>query len=574
MLILGLNSHEINSSAAIIKNGKLIYGAPEERFIRSKLTKKFPKNSVNYFIDNLQNKFNNFDYIGQSWNPSAYLRKYNPLYSGERKTREEYFYSIPDNFFQINSQNRNKFSKNNDYTEISFNKESLSSKFYFINHHLCHAANSFFTSPFENSAILTCDFKGEFETTTFSTGSKNKIKKIKSIEMPNSLGMFYGAFTELLGYKPDQDEWKVMAISAFKNPDKTFYNKIKTLYKLEQNGGVVFNPEYFRGNDLLNPKLYTDKFNKLFGGANLKDKSKKISDWHIAIASSLQLASEEIALHFLNYLQKTTKLTNVTLGGGFFMNSVFNGKILEKTKFKNMHVPYAPTDCGNSIGASMYINHCILNKKRIPQNFNSEIGPEYKKKDIIKLLKSRKIKFYESKNIEKEICDLILQYGYLAHFDGKSEFGDRALGNRSILGDPRFKKIKDKINSAIKYREEYRPFAPMVISEKVSNFFITDTKFESAHMEKVVKVRKSFVKKLEATTHIDGSARVQTINTNKKKIYKILINFEKKTGLPILLNTSFNVNGEPMVLTPEDAISTFYKSGLEVLVISDLVIIK
>ena len=256
------------------------------------------------------------------------------------------------------------------------------------------------------------------------------------------------------------------------------------------------------------------------------------------------------------------------------MNSVLNGKIKEKTKFKNVYIPYAPTDCGNSVGAALFINHNILNKKRVHKNFPSEIGPEFKNNEIIKILKNRKIKFYISKNIEKEVVNLILKYGYVAHFNGKAEFGDRALGNRSILGDPRFKNIKDKINSAIKYREDYRPFAPMVVSEKVNNYFVVDSNFKSNNMEKVVKVRKKYINKLQATTHIDGSARIQTVDSSKVRIYKILKYFESITGLPILLNTSFNINAEPMVLRPEDAINTLFKSGLEALVINDIVVLK
>ena len=569
MLILGLNSHEINSSAAIVKNGKLIFAAPEERFSRSKLTKKFPINALNYFLKNLNPKKVDFDYIGQSWNPSQNLRKYNPIYSENRKSREEYFYSIPDNFLRSLNFDREFFTSRNDYTALSFNNKSLKTKFYFINHHLCHAANSYFTSEFNNAAVLTCDFKGEFETATFSKAKGNKIIKINNIEMPHSLGMFYATFTDLMGYKPDQDEWKVMAISAFKNPDKTFFKKMKSLYKLKEDGKVIFDMEFFRGNDLTNPNLYTKKLKKIFG----ENKNKKFSDWHISVASALQKSSEEIATHFLRYLYKQTKLSNICLGGGFFMNSVFNGKLLDNTKFKNVHIPYAPTDCGNSIGAAYYINHCIHNKNRISQKFQSQIGPNFQKQYIKNLLQKRKIKFYESKNIEKDICDLILKHGFIAHFDGKSEFGDRALGNRSILGDPRFEYIKKQINSAIKYRESYRPFAPMVTSTNIEKFFDVKKNFKSNYMEKVVKLKKKFSNKLQAVAHVDNSARVQTVDPNCK-IYRILEHIEKKTGFPILLNTSLNINGEPMVLAPEDAIGTFYKSGLEILVLSDFIIKK
>ena len=572
MIILGLNSHEINSSCAFLKNGKVIFGSNEERFNREKLTKEFPLKSITYFLNKNDLKLDSIHSVAQAWNPAANMVKFNPLLSSKRIKREDYFYSIPDNILNLDQSNKSRDI--NEFVEMNFGKKNIP-RVYFIQHHKCHAANAYFLSNFDSSTILTCDFRGEFESTTLSVGRGNKIKQIRSMEMPNSLGMFYATITQFLGYKPDEDEWKVMAMSAFKNKDKSYLKKIKQLYNLLPNGNVNFNKEYFKGEDLSRPNLYNNKLLKLFGNKSLVERNKKFSDWHISVASALQSASEEIALHLINNAFQITKNKNLALGGGFFMNSVLNGKILERSKFKNIYIPYAPTDSGNSIGAALYLNHCIMNKSNNKIENTSLIGPKFSDKEIEISLKKRKVKFYKVNQIEKEISKLIIKHGYVGHFYGNSEFGDRALGNRSILGDPRYKKIKDKINSAIKYREFFRPFAPMVLDQHAENYFEVSKGFTSNYMEKVVKIRKKYIEKLGAVAHIDNSARIQTINIkNNLRLGRILNEFNKLAGVPILLNTSFNVAGEPMVLNPDDALTTFFNSGLMALVMNNYIIEK
>ena len=569
MKIIGLNHGEINSSASILIQEKFILGALEERFIRDKFTKKFPIHALKFVLDNSKTKLHDCDAIGQGWYPGLNWVKYNPIFSENRDYREKYFYTIPDHLFKL-LPNRIP----GDYAKLSLDPTSNLPDVYFIRHHLCHAANAFFLSNFNEAAIITADFKGELESTTLSIGKKNKIKNIYSDNMPNSLGVFYSTFTELLGYKPDSDEWKVMAISAYDAKDKNIINKIKNTYKLIGDGKVEFDQSFYKSTVLDRPNLFTPKLLKLLGGQNYE--KIKNSDWHKAVAYGMQYCAEEIALYLINYLYKKTKLKNLAASGGFFMNSVLNGKILEKTNFKNIFIPFAPTDAGNSIGASLYIAHCIYNKKRKVINNESFIGPVFSKKEVTKILSSKRIKFKKiDKDFSKNIAELIDKNKILGFFSGKMEFGDRALGNRSILADPRKAKIKDEINSAIKYRESFRPFAPIVIEEYASKFFEVDNGFTNQYMEKVVKVRDRFKHKIPAVVHLDGSCRVQTINKKREPIlYKILLEFEKISGLPILLNTSLNLNGEPIVLSPEDAISTFYKSGLKQIVVEGHLIQK
>ena len=569
MKIIGLNHGEINSSASILIEEKFLLGALEERFIRDKFTKKFPINALRYVLDHSKNKLHDCEAIGQGWYPGLNWVKYNPIFSENRDYREKYFYTIPDHLFKL-LPNRIP----GDYAKLSLDPASNLPDVYFIRHHLCHASNAFFLSNFNEAAIITADFKGELESTTLSVGKKNKIKNIFSENIPNSLGIFYSTFTELLGYKPDSDEWKVMAISAYDAKDKKIINKIKNTYKLIGDGKVEFDQSFYKSTIVERPNLFTHKLIKILGGKNFE--KKKNSDWHKAVAYGMQYCAEEIALYLINYLYKKTKLKNLVASGGFFMNSVLNGKILDKTNFKNIFIPYAPTDAGNSIGASLYIAHCIHNKKRKLIKNESFIGPSFSENEVAKILSSKKIKFKKiKKDFSRNIAELLDKNKILGFFSGKMEFGDRALGNRSILADPRKAKIKDEINSAIKYRESFRPFAPIVIEEYASKFFEVENGFTNQYMEKVVKVRDRFKYKIPAVVHYDGSCRVQTINKIREPIlYKILLEFEKISGLPILLNTSFNLNGEPIVLSPEDAISTFYKSGLKQIIIEGHLIQK
>lgn len=570
MIVLGLNSHEINSSSAIVKNGKLIFGSTEERFIRTKNTKEFPLNSINFFLNKENLNIEDIDIVAQSWNPAAYYIKYNPLKSKYRTLREDYFYTIPDNILNVKSSHKRQIGN---FVKMEFDIKNFP-KIFYIQHHDCHAANAFYLSNFTKAAILICDFKGELESTSFHYGIGNKLKKLKSFNMPHSLGMFYATITQLLGYRPDQDEWKVMALSGMQSVEKSMMQKIKKLYELRPNGEVSFNPDFFRGNDLISPNLFSHKLS-IFLGANTKIIEKKISDWHISIATAMQAASEEICFHYLKELYKITKEKNLCVGGGFFMNSVLNGKILENTPFENLYVPFAPTDAGNSIGAAMYANHHMKNKPRKKQIFFSQIGPSYNDAYILNVLKTRKVKFRNSKKIHAECASLISKHGFIGYFNGKSEFGDRALGNRSILGDPRKSETKDKINKAIKFREQFRPFAPVTKMSSAHLYFEVSKDFKNNYMEKVVKVKHRYAKKLEAVIHYDGSARIQTIeNDGPDNLYNLLNEFEKISGFPILLNTSLNINGEPMVLSPEDALNTFYKSGLEVLVMNNYIVIK
>jgi carbamoyltransferase len=568
MIVLGLNHGEINSSAAIVKDGHLIAAAPEERFNRQKFTKVFPAEAVRFCLKELGVELKDCDFAAQAWNPLAHQCVFNPFISGTRTRREDYYYSISDNLFNIGGR------KPQDWVLMNFPKETGLPPIYYVQHHRTHAANSFYLSPFEEAAIITADYRGEFETVTFGIGRGNKIETLRTLEIPHSLGMVYAAYTQLLGYKPDNDEWKVMALSAYDIDCKKEYDFIRSTIKLTDDGLFELDQTYYKGALVTQPNIYTQKLVDDLGG-RIGKKGEVPEEWHIRIAKAMQKVSEDVSVHMLTHLHRLTGCDNVVAGGGFFMNSVFNGKITNMTPFKKIYIPYAPTDAGNSIGAALYVAHQIQDEPRVYRDNPSYIGPSYSDEEIEAVLNRRKIKYTKVENKAKAVAELLAAGKIVSFFNGKMEFGDRALGCRSILGDPRDASMKDKINAVIKYREAYRPFAPSIVSEKVRDYFEVEEGFTCDYMEKVVPFREEKKACVPAVVHFDGSGRVQTVQKSTNPDYhNIITEFEKITGIPIVLNTSFNINGEPIALTPDDALNTLFNSGLEHLFLSSYHIAK
>ena len=567
--MLGLNHGEVNTSAALVCDGVLVAGAPEERFNREKATKKFPHNAVTFCLDSYKTNLADCDAVAQAWNPGMGWEKFHPIVSGQRRNREDYFYSIPDNLFNHLPNRTQK-----DWVQMSWPDDSDMPPLYHVRHHAAHSANAFFLSPFKDAAILTCDFRGEFECTTFAKGHENNIEVLKSETIPQSLGMFYATFTELLGYRPDNDEWKVMALSAFDVDHTAVLNKLRQTYKIGPEGFFELDQAYFKGASADQPKLYTQKLVDLLGG-RVGLPGEEANEWHWKIAKAMQICAEEVVYSFLEHLYELTKCQNVVLGGGFFMNSVLNGKIIKNSPFENIYISYAPSDVGNSVGAALYVAHCILDEKRDYSFKTSLIGPDTENDEILKSLERRHISAEYFEDIEDETARILSEGNIVAVISGRMEFGERALGNRSILADPRPKSIKDKINSAIKYRESYRPFAPSVLKERVQDYFEVPESFECPHMEKVVPVKQEWHDILSAITHVDGSGRVQTVCQDENpRFYRLIERFNHYTGIPIILNTSFNVNGEPIVCSADDALTTFFNSGLDYLALGNYLVKK
>ncbi|NWH04976.1 carbamoyltransferase family protein [Desulfobacter latus] len=571
MKILGINHDMYISSAVLMENGKIAAGGAEERFIREKQTRNFPSHAIEFCLKKSGNIIKDIDYITSSWNPGVYLKNYNPLFSDKRRWKAEHLFSVPDNIFKLFDE---KTKNSIDHVEQTIFMDNTCCRLVYVTHHLAHAANGFFPSPFETAAILTADAQGELEATTFCLGKGNKINKIKSIDYPQSMGAFYSTITEYLGFRPNSDEWKVMALAGFHKGGDEYYKKFKeNLFSLQPDGEYEFDLTYFQGYNHEQPHLFTEKLVRLLGPAH--SPRAPVEDRHYAIAAALQQSSEEIAVHMLNWLYKETQCKSLCLSGGFFMNSVFNGRVLSLTPFEDLFISPCPDDSGNSIGAALYLHHHILgNTKRhaLTHNF---FGPEYSDREIESVINKFGIRYRVEQNIEKACAEFIAEGKLVGWFQGRMEFGQRALGNRSILADPRDPSTKDKVNMAVKFRESFRPFAPAVLEEDAKDYFKFGPNSSVPFMEKVYMIPEDKRAQIPAVTHVDGSGRLQTVSkAANPRFHKMICEFKALTGLPIVLNTSFNLNGEAIVCTPEDALRTFFSCGLDILIMGQHIITK
>ena len=575
MKILGIMHDVTNTTAAIIDNGKVVAGVAEERLIGLKKHRFFPFKAIQYCLDEVKCSLSDIDYIAHGFNPAIHSRQYNLRFSNIPRWRAEYFTAIPNSLSSFYEGEFDEYS----YQELKLKtidgKKDLL-KIYYIDHHLAHAANAFFLSPFNEAAIFTADGRGEHDTGLSGIGQDQNIRVFNRIEYPHSIGLFYGTFTEFLGYRINNDEWKVMALGALSNDEKQkhdYYKKLSSLVILKGQGKYEIDLNFFKYFMPDQKGFFSDALIELIGKPRMPN--QPLSEEHYALAYAVQKVTEDTLVYILDYLYKKTNTKNLTVSGGVFMNSLFNGKIKENTKFDNIFISSCPDDIGNSIGAAMYLYNHILGKKRKYTQKHNYYGPGFSNDEIEKHLIKYKINYKYEENISKYAAQLISDGFILGWFQGKMEFGERALGNRSILADPRNDKIKDKVNAAVKYREHYRPFAPAILKEYAQEYFDIPDGVEVPFMEQVYFVKEEKRKEMPAVVHYDGTGRLQTVRKEHNKLFHDLITeFHKITHLPVLLNTSFNLNGEPIVCSPKDAIRTFYSCGLDYLIMGNYVIDK
>ena len=555
MYVLGINCYYHDSAACLIKDGKVIAAAEEERFTREKHTNKFPVHAIDYCLREAGISFSEISHIGFFWNPWIRLRKGMSILL-------RYFPKSITAFRDANTGFNMMRVKN----EIKNNFRTSNFKFYYIEHHLAHAASCFFVSPFKEAAILSIDGTGESTTTLLAIGRENKIKVLKRIKFPHSIGLVYNAVTEFLGFKRDSDEWKVMGLAPYGKP--AYYNEFKRLIKLKPDGSFKLDLSYFKFQYGGEP-YYSKKFVKVFGQPRKED--DPIEKRHEDIAHSLQLVTEEAILHIVKYLQKATNQKKLCLAGGVALNSVANGRIITETKFRDIFVQPAANDAGTSLGSAFYIYNQILKNPRSYIMHDAYLGPEYSEREIEAELKKNNLDYIKSDNITKDAAKLLSEGKIVGWFQDRMEFGPRALGNRSILADPRKAEMKDIINAKVKYRESFRPFAPSVLEEYTSEYFEHD--YPSPFMLLVYKIKKNKQKLIPAVTHADGTGRLQTVNKKINPLYWNLIDeFRKLTNIPVILNTSFNIKGEPIVCSPKDAINCFKNTGIDCLAIGPFLV--
>ncbi len=567
MKILGICSDIIITSAVLIEDGQILAGAAEERLVRQKMYRGFPEQAVKFCLKQANCKLEDIDYVALGWNPALHLKPSSLRFGSVVRWRGELLHTIPHALLNLSAD------KDVAYVEQSLKQSKKDIKVIYVTHHLSHAANAFYISPFKESAILTIDGRGECDTAGFFVGIGNKIEEIKTIDLPHSLGLFYGTFTDFLGFAPHSDEWKVMALAAKHFKNNRYYQKIKDLIRLLPEGNFELDLRYFSYYLSDRSHWYSPKLSELFGPS--RGVGEQLTDRHYEIAEALQMVSEEVVVHMLNWLHKKTHQDNLVVSGGFFMNSVFNGKILKLTKFKQIFISSCPDDSGTSIGAALYVYNHILGKTKRYEQIHNYYGPSYSNDEIKETLDKYKIPYEYVEDIEKQTANFISQGKIIGWFQGKMEFGQRALGNRSILADPRDPKMRDKVNLAVKYRESFRPFAPSILEEQVTDYFECLKKDKVPFMEKVFMIKQNKRKLIPAVTHIDGSGRLQTVSIKTNpRYYKLISEFQKISQIPIVLNTSFNLKGEAIVCSPTDALRTFFSCGLDILVLGNYVISK
>ncbi len=585
--ILGISAFYHDSAAALIIDGKIVAAAQEERFTRKKHDSSYPFNAVNFVLKISESKLTEIDHIVFYEKPFLKFERLLETYVAlAPKGFKQFTKSMPtwlrEKLFQKNLLM--KFLKEHDK---NFKDEK---KIFFSEHHLSHAASAFFPSPFEEAIILTADGVGEWATTTVAIGKGKELEIKKEIHFPHSLGLLYSAFTYYTGFKVNSGEYKLMGLAPYGEPRYSDLIK-QNLIDIKKDGSFRLAQEYFDYTTGL--RMTSNKFHKLFGQEPRDSKKDKLNQFHMDIASSIQSVTEEVMINLASSLRKEYNIKNLCLAGGVALNCVANGKILEKKIYDNIWIQPAAGDAGGSLGAGLALWHIELKKNRVTSNNDmkgSYLGPSFSQKEIENQLKNLNANFevLEEKELINKTAESLKHGDAVGWFQGRMEFGPRALGGRSILGDPRSPTMQKNLNLKVKYRESFRPFAPSVLREDLNKWFkmnddspymlfvaeVLDEKKINMNDEekKLFGIDKLNVKRsdIPAVTHVDYSARIQTVHKETNhKYYSLIKKFKEITNCPVLINTSFNVRGEPIVNTPEDAFNCFMGTELDKLVIGN-----
>ncbi len=563
MIVLGLNFYYHDSTACILIDGKLVAAIEEERLNRDKHTQAFPYLSIDKCLEIAGINYGDIDHIAISIKPSHNLDKKIKYYLGSKRRWGHYYR------WEI-LRNKGKIKEFDGWYKKIYTKGVKEPEVHFIPHHLCHAPGTFFVSPYEKAAILGIDGSGEWATSWIGYGENNSIQKFGESFFPNSLGSLYEAVTQFCGFKPNYDEGKTMGLAPMGNPD-TYFNEIASIVKVNKDGDIKIDLDLFQFQDFKWKNLLSEKFFTKFGKG--RDKNGPFEQHHMDMAAAFQKVLEERVLEMCEILYEKTKAKYLVIGGGVSLNSVMNGRIVRESMFEDVYVMPAAGDNGTAIGAAYYLYNGILNKPRVFVHDNPYVGTSYTNEEIKKVLQGAKLKYVYHEDICEVAADLLAEGKIIGWFQGAMEIGPRALGNRSILANPAFPDMKDKINSEVKFREAYRPFAPSATVESYQDYF--DLEVEAPFMLKVCPVKEDKKTVIPAVTHVDGSARLQTVRKEINPRYHELITaLGKRTGVPVVLNTSFNIQGEPVVESPVHAIRCFYSNGLDALVLGNYLLTK
>ena len=590
--ILGISAFYHDSAACVLIDGKIVAAAQEERFTRKKHDPDYPHHAIEFVLNYANLKLSEVNQI-------VFFEK--PFLKFERLL-ETYVAFAPKGFVSFAKAmplwiKEKLFQKNLLFNKLKEHDQNYKSdkNIFFSDHHLSHAASAFFPSPFDEAVVLTADGVGEWATTTVAVGKGNNLEINKEIHFPHSLGLLYSAFTYYTGFKVNSGEYKLMGLAPYGNP--IYEDKVKQLVDLKEDGTFRLDQTYF--NYATGLTMTNKKFDDLFGQKPRNPKNEKITQFHMDIAASIQKVTEEIMINLAKSIRKEYGVKNLCLAGGVALNCVANGIILKEKIFDNIWIQPAAGDAGGSLGAALALWHIDQGNKRIvnikDDMKGSYLGTEFNQDQIEKELKiaGANFKTYSYKELIDKTAEILSNEKAIGWFQGRMEFGPRALGGRSILGDPRSDKMQKNLNLKVKYRESFRPFAPSVLREDLSEWF--DMNVDSPYMLLVANINhkkkiemtneqknlfgidKLNIKRSEipAVTHVDYSARVQTVTKEtNSRYYDLILKFKEKTGCPVVVNTSFNVRGEPIVNTPTDAFNCFMGTELDYLIIGDCILDK
>lgn len=574
MYILGINAYHGGASACLIADGQLIAAAEEERFTRIKYWAGFPTRSIRFVLAEAGIKPQDLDHVGISRNPSANLMK-KVLYTLHRRPS---FNLIKD---RLTNATKVGDLKKTFCEKMGLDPASLKAQFHNVEHHRAHMASAFFVSPFEEAAILSVDGMGDFVSTMWGVGKGSTFEVFGEVNFPHSLGYLYTAVSQWLGFPKYGDEGKVMGLAPYGTP--RYLDEFRKIVRIQRDGSFELNLDYFdlsgkgalmtwEDDEPTVPILFSSEMVKAFGEPRVP--RTEITSHHEDVAASLQAMLEEAEFALVNKLQRETGLKALVMAGGVALNSAFNGKVLPQTAFEDIFIQPAAGDAGTSLGVCYYIYHQVLGYPRAFVQNHAYTGPRYTNGVVSDVLRRYGLNYREldEQRLTAEAARIVAQGNVLGWFQGRMEWGPRALGNRSIIADPRRQDMKDILNARIKHREPFRPFAPSILEEAVGDYF--DQTYPDPFMIKVYNVLPEKRAEIPAVTHVDGTGRLQTVSRDVNPLYWQLIKaFEAETGTPVVLNTSFNEN-EPIVCTPDEAIDCFLRTRMDALVIGNYLIQK
>ncbi|WP_018617164.1 carbamoyltransferase family protein [Segetibacter koreensis] len=571
MFTLGINAVFHDSAACILKDGKLLASAEEERFTHIKHGKRpvpfstyeLPFNAIHYCLQVAGIHINDVDHFAYSFDPFLLLGKHAnnhtlnlPLQPSKAPKSEEWLSPWDPLFLSyiVNAPLQLKSGYPHHLQKRFKGAKIRDEQWHFVDHHISHAVSAFHPSPYTTAAVLTLDGRGEIATTTYNVGNGNELSKIGQVNMPDSLGLLYERVTEHLGFLHSSDEYKVMALASYGKPE--FVKDFREMIQITANG------QYF---------IKEERLEERFGPSRLRH--EEFTRHHFNIAHSLQFVLEETAIEICNWLYNETKEENLCMAGGVALNCVMNARIKDKSSFKNVWVQPAAGDSGTALGAAIWVDNMFRENAAKTFNMNHAYwGPEYNDAEIEKFLQWTKTKYRKLENVAQETAEILAQDKIIGWFQGRMEFGPRALGSRSILASPINPDMQSRLNE-VKDREDFRPVAPVVLEEDAGEWF--ENASYSPFMLFTYNVKQGKADKIRAVRHVDGTARIQTVNEQQHQVYyNLLKEFKKKTGVPVLVNTSFNTLGKPIVCTPRDAVECFWSSPFDALVIGSFLLEK